>query len=124
MINEHMHLIAPISPEFRVFIERQEKEVSLLKQAPDALAESFWIKKCCYHQYENDMGRLLLNREDKRLENANTRNKWLAVFLVTYFFRLQKPNLSITRSYVGFSFGMNLDRILPRKNCSKSRPNN
>ena len=26
------------------------------------------------------MGRLLLNREDKRLENANTRNKWLAVF--------------------------------------------
>ena len=80
MILDNVHLISPDSDEFKAFIKRQEKEVNLLKGASDELAETFWLKKCIYHECESELGRLLLDRENIRLENANINNKWLSIF--------------------------------------------
>lgn len=80
MIMEHMHLVGTGSPELKDFITRQTKETNLLREASDDKAESFWVKKCCCIQYENDVGRLLLERENQRLENANVRQKWLVAY--------------------------------------------
>jgi hypothetical protein len=79
-----MHLHALDSPEVEHFITRQKEEQKKLQIASAEDQEEFWIKKCSWIEAEQEIGRILLARENQRLKNFNILQKWNSQFGEVY----------------------------------------
>ena len=66
--------------ELREFVERQERELVLLGQANQALAQTHWITKCRWSGMQYSLDELVMEREDSKLKIHQINIQWMREF--------------------------------------------
>lgn len=80
MLLNNLHLVANKSPELQAFIDRTVEQRELLKEGTLEQQERFWIDKCACLELNEQLGDWLMMLSDRKLENANINQRWLAIF--------------------------------------------
>lgn len=122
MLLTRSYLEATDSPELAAFIENQQKEIALLGKEESERSEKFWLLKAEWVEHQEELGTVLIDIENRKLENENLKVKWMKIFGGEYITleemnnRLRKAKL--LRSLIKVNPGMKreeLERIAKQK---------
>ncbi|MBI5018107.1 MAG: hypothetical protein HZB55_21795 [Deltaproteobacteria bacterium] len=80
----NLHLLSIHGPEMEAFAASQSAERSLLRVAPAALSDAYWLKQRLWREMEDEVGSLLLALEARALENQRLQQQWMETFGPSY----------------------------------------